>query len=73
MRDLALEVARLSAELKKAQLAASNGAFPPSGEIRPTGLTVTNPSTGDMMATQAKPAQRTEDLPVAIEPPSEEE
>ena len=29
------------------QLAASsNGTFPPSGEIRPTGLAVTNPSTG---------------------------
>jgi hypothetical protein len=73
MRDLALEVARLSAELKQAQLAASKSTFPPSGEIRPTGLTVTNPSTGDMMSTQARPVQNVEDLPVAIEPPSEEE
>jgi hypothetical protein len=71
MRDLALEVARLSAELKQAQLATST--FPPGGEIRPTGLAVTNPSTGDMMSTQARPAQKAEDLPVAIEPPSEEE
>jgi hypothetical protein len=71
VRDLALEVERLNKQLKKAQLAASsNSAFPPSGEIRPTGLAVTNPSTGDMMSTQA---QSTEDLPVAIEPPSEEE
>ena len=71
MRDLALEVARLSAALKQAQLAASS-TFPPNGEIRPTGLTVTNPSTGDMMSTRTQPAQNTEDLPVAIEPPSEE-
>ena len=71
VRDLALEVERLNKQLKKAQLAASsNNAFPPSGEIRPTGLAVTNPSTGDMMSTQMQSA---EDLPVAIEPPSEEE
>jgi hypothetical protein len=71
MRDLALEVARLSAELKQAQLA--NNPFPPNGEIRPTGLTVTNPSTGDMMSTRAQPGHNAEDLPVAIEPPSEDE
>lgn len=71
VRDLALEVDRLNKQLKKAELAASSSAFPPSGEIRPTGLTVTNPSTGDMMSTQS--AQSAEDLPVAIEPPSEEE
>lgn len=66
VRDLALEIDRLNAELKKAQLAAaSNVAFPPSGEIRPTGLSVTNPSTGSMMSTAPE-------LP-AIEPPSEDE
>jgi hypothetical protein len=72
--DLALEIERLNKQLKKAQLAASsNSAFPPSGEIRPTGLTVTNPSTGSVMTTQAQPVQNAENLPVAIEPPSEEE
>ena len=72
VRDLALEVERLNKQLRKAQLAASgNSAFPPSGEIRPTGLAVTNPSTGSMMSTQ--PEQNAEDLPAAIEPPSEED
>ena len=74
VRDLALEVKRLNAQLKQAQLAdGDNSNFPPSGEIRPTGLTVTNPSTGSMMSTRVKPAQSDEDLPVAIMPPSEEE
>ena len=74
VRDLALEVARLNTQLKQAQLAGdANSNFPPSGEIRPAGLTVTNPSTGSMMSTRVKPAQSEEDLPVAIEPPSEEE
>jgi hypothetical protein len=68
VRELALENERLTAQLKQAQLAASSP-FPPSGEIRPTGLTVTNPSTGSMMTTGIQDA----DLPVAIEPPSEEE
>lgn len=73
-RDLALEVARLNTQLKQAQLASdANSNFPPSGEIRPAGLTVTNPSTGSMMSTRVKPTQSEEDLPVAIEPPSEEE
>lgn len=72
VRDLALEVERLSAQLKQAQLAArANNSFPPSGEIRPTGLTVTNPSTGNMMSTRTQPEQS--DLPVVIEPPSEDE
>ena len=56
VRDLALEVARLNTQLKKAQLAAgANSNFPPSGEIRPAGLSVTNPSTGSMMSTRAQP------------------
>ena len=72
VRDLALEIERLNAQLKKAQLAASsNISFPPSGEVHPTGLAVTNPSTGSMMSTSAQPEQS--DLPVAIEPPSEED
>jgi len=71
-RDLALEIERLSVQLKKAQLAASaNIAFPPSGEVRPTGLAVTNPSTGSMMSTRVKPGQS--DLSVEITPPSEED
>jgi hypothetical protein len=74
VRDLAMEVERLNKRLKQAELAASSStAFPPSGEIRPTGLAVTNPSTGDMMSTRAPAGQNAEDLPVAIEPPSEEE
>lgn len=65
VRDLALEVARLNAQLKKAQLAAgANSSFPPSGEIRPTGLSVTNPSTGSMMSTRAQPDD--------VTPPEEE-
>ena len=73
VRDLASEVKRLAAELKRAQLAA-NASFPPSGEIRPTGLAVTNPSTGSMMSTSAQPAQSEPgDLPVEITPPSEDE
>lgn len=65
VRDLALEVARLNAQLKKAQLAAgANSSFPPSGEIRPTGLSVTNPSTGSMMSTRVKPDD--------VTPPEEE-
>jgi hypothetical protein len=73
VRDLALEVERLNKQLKQAQLAASaNSMFPPSGEIRPTGLTVTNPSTGSMMTTSAHPEQ-SDAIPVEITPPSEEE
>lgn len=68
VRELALENERLAAKLKQAQLAASS-AFPPSGEIRPTGLAVTNPSTGSMMSTQTQGAE----LPVAIAPPPEED
>lgn len=70
-RDLALEVEQLKAQLKKARLAGAAGnTFPPSGEVRPTGLTVADPT--GMMSTRA-PAQSEADLPVAIEPPSEEE
>ena len=73
VRDLALEVERLNKQLKQAQLAASaNSMFPPSGEIRPTGLAVTNPSTGSMMTTSAHPEQ-SDAIPVEITPPSEEE
>ena len=73
VRDLALEIDRLKSQLKKAQLAAStNAPFPPSGEIRPTGLAV-NPSTGGAMSIRGQPEQsEPSDLPVAIEPPSEE-
>ena len=73
VRDLALEVKRLAAELKQARLAASSP-FPPSGEIRPTGLAVTNPSTGSMMSTRTQSAQgEPDDPPVEITPPSEDE
>ena len=72
VRELALENERLSAQLKQAQLAASgSGSFPTSGDIRPTGLAVTNPSTGSMMSTRVKPEQS--DLSVEITPPSEED
>ena len=69
VRDLALEVERLNAQLKQARLAAGdNGNFPPSGEIRPTGLAVTNSST---TSTHAQPALSDEAL--TITPPSEDE
>jgi hypothetical protein len=72
VRELALENERLAAQLKQAKLAASaNSSFPTSGEIRPTGLAVTNPSTGSMMGTRAQAEQS--DLPVEITPPSEED
>jgi len=72
VRELALENERLAAQLKQAQLAASaNSSFPTSGDIRPTGLSVTNPSTGSMMSTNAQSDQS--DLPIEITPPSEEE
>jgi hypothetical protein len=68
-RDLALEVERLNKRLKQAELAASgNSAFPPSGEIRPTGLTVTNQSTGSMMNAAGGPQQES----LSVTPPSEE-
>jgi len=71
-RDLALEVEQLKAQLKKAKLAGASNAFPPSGEVRPTGLTVADPT--GMMSPRAQPEQSSPDnLPVAIEPPSEEE
>ena len=71
VRDLALEVERLNKQLKQAQLAAdANSNFRPSGEIRPAGLTVTNPSTGSMMSTRVKPEQSDEAL--TITPPEEE-
>ena len=72
MRELALENERLAAQLKQAQLAASgSSSFPPSGEIQPTGLSVTNPSTGSMMSTSTQSEQG--DLSVEITPPSEED
>lgn len=72
VRELALENERLNAQLKQAQLAASgSSSFPTSGEIQPTGLSVTNPSTGSMMSTSTQSEQS--DLPVEITPPSEED
>jgi len=70
VHDLALEVERLNKQLKQAEFAASSSnVFPPSGEIRPTGLTVTNPSTGDMMSTAGEPQSES----VSLTPPSEDE
>jgi hypothetical protein len=60
-RDLALKVDHLRAQLRQAQLAASNSSFfPPNGEVRPTGLTG--------QPQQSAPG----DLPDAITPPAEE-
>lgn len=65
-RDLALKVDRLRAQLRQAQLAAgANGFFPPNGEVRPTGLTVANPS--GMTSTPGEPQQSD-----AMTPPDEE-
>ena len=68
VRDLALEVERLNKRLKQAELAGNN-AFPPSGEIRPTGLAVTNPSTGSMMNAAGGPQAES----MSLTPPSEDE
>jgi len=66
VRDLALEVERLNKRLKQAELAAAgDNAFPPSGEIRPTGLT----STGSM--TNAAGGPQAESM--SLTPPSEDE
>lgn len=58
VRELTLDVERLKGQVKRAaQLAADSGGFfpPPKGDIRPTGLAITNPSTGSMMSTAAEP------------------
>jgi hypothetical protein len=51
VRELAMDVEQLSAQLGRAQLAGNAGSFfqPLNGDVRPTGLAVTNPSTGSMM------------------------
>jgi hypothetical protein len=65
-RDLAVKVDQLRAQLRQAQLAAGSGSFfPPNGEVRPTGLTVANPS--GMTSTPGEPQQSD-----AITPPDEE-
>lgn len=68
VRELALDIERLNGELKRAQLAAGiGGSFvPPSGDITPTGLTITNPSTGSLMTTTAPQAAQTQDSPPAF-------
>jgi hypothetical protein len=65
-RDLALKVDQLRAQLRQAQLAANASSFfPPNGEVRPTGLTVANPS--GMTSTPGEPQQSD-----AMTPPDEE-
>jgi hypothetical protein len=49
VRELALEVQRLNAQMRQAQIAARAGAFfpPLGGEVRPTGLTSAGETTGN--------------------------
>lgn len=58
LRDLALEVERLTAELKRARLAAGAGSFLPAftGEVRPTGLTATAPRAGEGVGNGLSPS-----------------
>ncbi len=77
VRALALDVDRLSGELKRARLAADNrgrGYFaPPTRDVRPTGLTVTNPSTGSLITTAVPRPAQTHDPTPAFSPPAETE
>jgi hypothetical protein len=70
VRELALENQRLAAQVKKLATAPA-GSFPPAGKIKPTGITVPNPSTGSLMSTRTAPRQS--DADIAITPPSEED
>jgi hypothetical protein len=71
IRALALEVERLDALARQAQVAKGKDFFPAvDGDIRPTGRAVTNPSTGSMMSTAAQPQA---EQPQEITPPSEED
>jgi hypothetical protein len=83
VRELALEVERLSAQMRQAQIAARPGAFfPPSGDVQPTGLTgageraaVGNIGLGTMGAATA-PQSDMPDEPAAVfslTPPPEDE
>ena len=78
VRELALDVERLNGELSRARLASgADGYFaPPGGDIRPTGLTVTNPSTGSLMTTTTatpQPGEAQDAAPaLSIAPPEEE-
>jgi hypothetical protein len=76
VRALALEVDQLSAELQRARLAAGAvGLFQPlNGEVRPTGLAVTNPSPGSVMSTVGQPApSQPEYAAPTFSPPSDDD
>jgi hypothetical protein len=66
VRKLAAEIERLNQQVKQAEVAAAAGRFfpPMNGEAKPTGLTITNPSTDDLMTTEGQPE---------VIPPSEED
>jgi hypothetical protein len=73
VRELALEVERLSEQVKQAQLAAGAGSlFPPfSGDVRPTGFAGANPNDANVTnPAEAQPERPEEAGPVfSIMPP----
>jgi hypothetical protein len=76
VHELALDIERLNGALKQAELAADDAGYfaPPSGDMRPTGLTITNPSTGSLMTTKAapQPVQAHDTTPAsALTPPAD--
>jgi len=84
VRELALEIERLNAQMKQSQVAGSGGAFFPSlvGDVRPTGLTGTGEpaavrNTGPgAMSTAAEPRSDKPDdsaPPFSLTPPPEDE
>jgi len=84
VRELALEVERLNAQMKQSQVAGSGGAFFPSlvGDVRPTGLTGTggpaaagNPGPGAMSTPAAPRSDKPDDsAPLfSLTPPPEDE
>jgi hypothetical protein len=79
VRTLTTDIERLNAQLRRAQLAATAGSFlaPLSGDVRPTGLSVSNPGIGSMMTpdTEPRPANVSQAEPSAapdgFAPPSD--
>jgi hypothetical protein len=83
VRTLTMDIERLNAQLRRAELAATAGSFlaPLNGDVRPTGLAVTNPGTGSVMTpgaepqpanvSQAEPGAPAESAPDGSAPPSD--
>ncbi|WP_119299560.1 hypothetical protein [Dongia deserti] len=76
VRELVMDVERLTAQLRRAELAAGAGSPFSSlkGDVRPTGFAVTNPSTGSMMNTVTGPQpEAAQQADPAFSPPAEED